>query len=92
MRRLPWACDTAIVSIYIEAKLATSKTGVHHEVDHIIPLKHPRVCGLHTQDNLCVIPALYNRAKKNRLPAALSHLLPDDIGELYVGPYPEVAV
>lgn len=36
------------------------------EVDHIVPLKHEMVCGLHVQDNLRCIPATLNRHKGNR--------------------------
>lgn len=36
------------------------------EVDHIVPITHPKVCGLHTQDNLRCIPKQLNRSKRNR--------------------------
>lgn len=39
--------------------------GIHH-VDHAVPLKSSKVCGLHVQDNLRVIPAKDNIAKSNR--------------------------
>ncbi len=35
-------------------------------VDHIVPLNHELVCGLHVQDNLRCIPAELNRHKGNR--------------------------
>jgi 5-methylcytosine-specific restriction endonuclease McrA len=40
---------------------------VKHEVDHIVPLKSPLVCGLHVEHNLQVIPATQNRRKHNRV-------------------------
>lgn len=40
------------------------------EVDHIIPMKHDRVCGLHLPQNLQVIPAQENRRKGNRFTAS----------------------
>ena len=36
-----------------------------HEVDHIIPLRHPLICGLRVLWNLRVIPELENRKKGN---------------------------
>jgi hypothetical protein len=34
-------------------------------VDHIVPLVHPRVCGLHCEHNLAVITETENLAKSN---------------------------
>jgi len=39
--------------------------GLH--VDHIVPLNHPLVCGLHVQDNLRCIPKELNLWKSNKL-------------------------
>lgn len=36
-----------------------------NQVDHIIPLKHERVCGLHVIDNLQYLPADCNAFKRN---------------------------
>ena len=35
------------------------------EVDHIVPINHPLVCGLHTEDNLQIVTANYNHFKSN---------------------------
>jgi hypothetical protein len=42
-------------------------TGEDWEFDHIIPIKAKKVCGLHWDGNLQVIPATLNRAKGNKL-------------------------
>lgn len=50
---------------YIEAALKTQMDGVKYEVDHIVPLIHPQICGLHNEWNLRVIPEEENRVKSN---------------------------
>jgi hypothetical protein len=52
---------------YLIAETLSAVTGVKQEVDHIIPLIHGSVCGLHCVSNLRVIPASENRAKSNKL-------------------------
>lgn len=61
-----WANQDLIMEIYNLAQLRTAVTGIPWEVDHIIPIKHPRVCGLHVELNLQVIPRLFNGRKKNK--------------------------
>ena len=36
------------------------------DVDHIVPLKHPLVCGLHWEGNLQLLDRSHNRSKGNR--------------------------
>lgn len=60
-----WASSKAILAMYKEANEKTMQTGVPHQVDHIVPLRSPKVCGLHCEANLQVIPALLNNAKNN---------------------------
>jgi hypothetical protein len=55
-----WADEEKIRAVYKEA----ARLG--HDVDHIVPLRSPLVCGLHVQDNLRPLPAADNRAKRNR--------------------------
>lgn len=62
-----WADLAAIEAIYQEAMRLEVETGEPHEVDHIIPLSHPLVCGLHVHWNLRAITKTENRRKSNGL-------------------------
>ena len=61
----PWADFTEIRSVYHLAYDLSQSTGILHNVDHIVPLNHPRVCGLHVHWNLRAIPAGPNMSKGN---------------------------
>ena len=52
--------------IYYLAKLLTDKTGEKHVVDHVIPLKHPLVSGLHVAANLRIMKSSDNDSKYNK--------------------------
>lgn len=60
-----WADRELIRQIYQESRRRTAETGVMWEVDHIVPLRHPLVCGLHSHTNLQIIPQSENRRKSN---------------------------
>lgn len=75
---VPWADFNEIRAVYQEADRLTEATGVKHNVDHIVPLNHPRVCGLHVHWNLRAIPAAPNMSKGN-------YWCPEQI-ELFDGP------
>jgi hypothetical protein len=60
-----WADLAKIEAIYARAEAATKATGIRHEVDHIVPLQNPNVCGLHVDYNLQVLTKKANRQKWN---------------------------
>ena len=61
----PWVDESQIKVVYQKASALQAETGVRMHVDHIVPLQHPLVCGLHCVANLRVIPGAENEAKKN---------------------------
>jgi hypothetical protein len=60
-----WASKKAMSAVYEEAYRKTAETGVPHQVDHIVPLRNPFVCGLHVEHNLRVLTAEQNLRKAN---------------------------
>ena len=56
----PWANKKVIEYIYMEARM------LGMDVDHIIPLKHPLVCGLHVETNLQLLTPADNNKKRNK--------------------------
>lgn len=63
MQRSPWANQDAIEAIYAEARRLTKKTGIPHEVDHVVPMFGKNVCGFHVEYNLKILTRRANRAK-----------------------------
>lgn len=61
-----WADLNLIRQFYIEAKKLTELTGIQHVVDHVIPRKHPLVCGLHNHFNLQILTRKENSLKSNK--------------------------
>jgi len=61
-----WANQSAVIAVYRSRALIEKETGVPHDVDHIVPIINRRVCGLHCEFNLRVIPASENRRKSNK--------------------------
>ncbi len=56
-----WADKAGLNAVYRKARAA----GPEWHVDHVIPLSHPRVCGLHVPENLRIVPAAHNMTKSN---------------------------
>lgn len=68
----PWADMDKIRAVYAEADRTTQETGILHHVDHMVPLIHPLVCGLHVHYNLRPLPAMDNIRKGNTLDEELA--------------------
>lgn len=67
LRAIPkWANQFVIGEAYHLAKLRTKILGYPWHVDHIVPLISKKVCGLHVENNLQVIPGSLNMSKGNR--------------------------
>lgn len=62
-----WINHALVSEVYRECarKNAARAGGITWNVDHIVPLQSKLVCGLHTHDNLRVIPARLNSGKRN---------------------------
>lgn len=60
-RALPKWADSAAIRTFYEAAYVLSL-----EVDHIVPLRSPLVCGLHVEHNLQLLTRQENAAKGNR--------------------------
>lgn len=63
--RPPWADPKALQAFWTLSRQRTAETGIQHSVDHVVPLIHPWVCGLHCESNLEVKPLSENIRKSN---------------------------
>lgn len=61
----PWVDRHALKQLAVKRDEMTKRTGIEHTIDHIVPLNHPRVCGLNVPWNLRVVPKASNAKKLN---------------------------
>lgn len=61
----PWVNRKELFAMHAEARRLTLETGIEHQMDHIVPLNHPRVCGLTVPWNIQIIKAKPNMSKGN---------------------------
>jgi hypothetical protein len=59
-----WIDLDAVNRIYQLSKSMSQIEGIKYEVDHIVPLRNPLVCGLHWEGNLQVITKKANLLKR----------------------------
>ena len=61
----PWVDRKAMKALTERRDAIARKTGLPHTLDHIVPLNHPRVCGLNVPWNLRIVPRAVNARKSN---------------------------
>lgn len=67
-----WVDVTELQNIYLEARYQ----GL--EVDHIVPLTHPLVCGLHVPENLQLLTSEENKRKGNKFDEDIQVVLEEE--------------
>lgn len=60
-----WFECKLVEQLYLTSSEKTMTSGILHHVDHIVPLQHPLVCGLHCYANLQIITSVENLTKHN---------------------------
>lgn len=59
--------DPEVLAVYQEARRIQGEYGISCAVDHILPLIHPKVCGLHVAANLQVLTTKENARKHTKI-------------------------
>ena len=66
LQATPSWSETKLINDLYEKAAAIRASGTDVHVDHIIPLRHPLVCGLHCYANLQILSAEENLKKHNK--------------------------
>lgn len=61
----PWVKRKDFRELIKRRNRLTRMTGIRHTLDHIVPLNHPKVCGLNVPWNLQPVPEKANSRKGN---------------------------
>lgn len=61
-----WVTKQDLAPFDEEVKRKTAETGISHSIDHLIPLRHPLVCGLTVPANLRVITTAHDGRKGSK--------------------------
>ena len=61
-----WANSELMKMFYTVAQQISKNTGIPHHVDHIVPISHPLVCGLHNEHNMQILTDSENCSKSNK--------------------------
>ena len=61
-----WVDKDTLRSVYQECVEWSERMNMPFVVDHIIPLKNPKVCGLHVPENLKIVSESFKRKKGNK--------------------------
>lgn len=83
-----WANLDQVTEIYKEATNLKKETGIAYEVDHLIPLKHELIVGLHVPSNLQILTRTENVRKHNKFtPFVWSELTPEEQQDPLYNPF-----
>lgn len=81
-----WSDLAEVVRIYMACAVMNELGWDVYVVDHLVPLNHPLVCGLHAHPNLVVVTHAHNAAKGNSVWPYMPEITWDTIELLLLSP------